>query len=42
MTRDPRHEIDDELRFHLEERIRDYIAAGMSPEAARPNIGELS
>ena len=32
---DPRREIDEELQFHLEQRIRDYVAAGMSPEAAR-------
>src|SRR5262249_48214110 len=32
---DPRREIDEELKFHLEQRIRDYLAAGMSPEAAR-------
>ena len=35
MTRDPRQEVDDELQFHLEQRMRDYIARGMSPEAAR-------
>jgi predicted permease len=27
--------VDEELRFHLEQRTRDYIARGMSPEAAR-------
>ena len=32
---DPRSEIEDELEFHLEERARDNIARGMSPEAAR-------
>jgi len=35
MTQDPRDEIDDELRFHLEQRIRDYVANGMTPDAAR-------
>ena len=35
MNEDPKHEVDDELRFHLEQRTRDYIARGMSPEAAR-------
>jgi predicted permease len=34
MNKDPRHEVDEELRFHLEQRTRDYIARGMSPEAA--------
>ncbi len=29
------HDVDDELAFHLERRIQDYIARGMSPEAAR-------
>ena len=35
MNKDPKQEVDDELRFHLEQRTRDYIARGMSPEAAR-------
>src|SRR5688572_11802584 len=35
MTRDPKREVDQELQFHLEQRTRDYIARGMSPEAAR-------
>ena len=35
MTTDPGHEVDDELRFHLEQRTRDYIERGMSPAAAR-------
>ena len=35
MTRDPQHEIDEELKFHLDQRIRDYIAQGMSPQVAR-------
>ena len=28
-------EVDDELRFHFEERTRELVAAGLSPEAAR-------
>src|SRR5215217_2171045 len=28
-------EVDDELAFHLEQRVQDYIARGMAPEAAR-------
>jgi predicted permease len=35
MIRDPEKDIDDELAFHLEQRTRDYIARGMSPQAAR-------
>ena len=35
MNRDPKQEVDEELRFHLEQRTRDYLARGMSPEAAR-------
>ena len=31
----PESEVDDELAFHLEQRVRDYIARGMSPEVAR-------
>jgi hypothetical protein len=31
----PRAEVGDELQFHLEERIRDYVAAGMDPVTAR-------
>jgi len=31
----PEAEVDDELHFHLEQRIRSYIASGMTPEAAR-------
>jgi predicted permease len=33
--KDPKQEVDEELRFHLEQRMRDYIARGMSPEEAR-------
>ena len=32
---DPKTELDAELQFHLEQRTRDYIARGMTPEAAR-------
>ncbi len=32
---DPEKELEEELRFHLEQRTRDYIDRGMSPEAAR-------
>lgn len=31
----PEVEVDDELSFHLEQRIRDYIARGMTPDEAR-------
>ena len=33
--KDPEQEFDDELNFHIEQRTRDYIARGMSPDAAR-------
>ena len=33
--KDPQQEFDEELQFHIDQRIRDYIARGMSPEAAR-------
>src|SRR5688500_16227963 len=33
--RDPRSDAADEVRFHLEMRIRDHIARGLSPEDAR-------
>jgi putative ABC transport system permease protein len=35
VTKDPQQEFDDELQFHIEQRTRDYIAKGMTPEAAR-------
>lgn len=35
MKRNPDQEVDEELQFHLEQRTRDYIAAGMTPDAAR-------
>ena len=31
----PDQEVDEELKFHLDARIRDYVAKGMSPDAAR-------
>lgn len=30
-----RREVDDELEFHLEERVRDYLARGVEPQTAR-------
>ena len=42
----PQAEVDDELAFHLEQRIRDYVARGMDPAAARAaaleRFGDLS
>ena len=35
VTPKPKREVNDELQFHLEQRIQSYIASGMSPEAAR-------
>ncbi|HKH43346.1 MAG TPA: ABC transporter permease, partial [Thermoanaerobaculia bacterium] len=32
---EPQAEVDDELAFHLEQRIHDYVARGMDPAAAR-------
>lgn len=32
---EPRTEVEAELAFHLEERVRDYVARGMDPAAAR-------
>lgn len=32
---DPRDEVDDELRFHIEERTAKYMREGMAPEEAR-------
>ena len=31
----PQAEVDDELSFHLEQRVQEYVARGMSPDAAR-------
>jgi putative ABC transport system permease protein len=36
----PDQEVNEELTFHLEQRIRDYVAKGMSPEAARRAAAE--
>jgi hypothetical protein len=33
--RDPGEEVDEELRFHVEQRVRDYVDRGMDAEAAR-------
>ena len=33
--KDPEQEFNDELQFHIDQRIRDYMAKGMSPDAAR-------
>ena len=42
----PQAQVDDELAFHVEQRVRDYIARGMSPDAARAaafeRLGDLS
>jgi predicted permease len=44
--RDPRREVDTELDFHIEERVREYIDRGLSPEAARQaataRLGDLT
>ena len=43
---EPRVEVDDELTFHLEKRIDEYVARGMTPEAARTaaleRLGDLN
>jgi len=36
----PDQEVDEELKFHLEERTREYVAQGMSPEGARRTATE--
>ncbi len=33
--RDPGEDVDAELRYHIEERIHDYLERGMDPESAR-------
>jgi len=42
----PKAEVEDELAFHLEERVSDYIARGMDPESARAaataRLGDLN
>jgi len=35
VTPRPRREVDEELKFHLEQRFQAYVAGGMSPDAAR-------
>jgi putative ABC transport system permease protein len=35
LRRDPIEDVDDELAFHFEERVRHYVARGMDPESAR-------
>lgn len=44
--RDPRAEVSEELEFHLEQRVRDYMAQGMSEDAARAaaaaRLGDLA
>ena len=44
--RPPQTEVDDELAFHVEERVREYERRGMSPEAARAaameRLGDLN
>src|SRR3954465_6977799 len=35
VTPKPKREVNDELEFHLEQRIQSYIASGMTPDAAR-------
>ncbi|HVH55439.1 MAG TPA: ABC transporter permease [Vicinamibacterales bacterium] len=43
---DPERELDEELKFHIEQRTRDYIAKGMTAEAARDaatrRLGDVS
>jgi predicted permease len=38
--KDPEQEVDEELQFHIDHRIRDYIAKGMAPDAARASATE--
>ena len=38
--REAKREIDEELRFHLEQRIAENITAGMSPEQAQSTTAE--
>jgi predicted permease len=35
LRREPADEFDDELRFHFDERVRDYVARGMDADGAR-------
>ncbi|HVL68627.1 MAG TPA: ABC transporter permease [Vicinamibacterales bacterium] len=43
---DPHEEFDQELQFHIDQRTRDYLAKGMSPETARAaatqRLGDLA
>jgi putative ABC transport system permease protein len=39
-SRHPRHEVEDELAFHLEQRVRDYMAQGMDERSARERAHE--
>jgi putative ABC transport system permease protein len=43
---DPRSEVEEELRHHLEQRVADYVARGMDPESARraavERLGDLT
>ena len=35
MSPKPNREIDDELQFHIERQVQEYIEAGMTPQEAR-------
>lgn len=41
----PEREVEEELRFHVEERVREYVARGLDPETARQSalqrLGDL-
>ena len=39
--RDPRAELDQEIAFHLEARVDEYLASGLDPDAARALAREL-
>lgn len=34
--RDPRRDVDEEIQFHIEERVADLVRRGVSPDEARP------
>ena len=36
--RDPRRDVDDEIRFHLEARVADLVQRGLTPEAASRSL----
>jgi putative ABC transport system permease protein len=44
--RDPKSEVDDELRHHYEQRVADYVARGLDPESAHraavERLGDLT